>query len=101
VEGFGHVILEGMSLGLPVIATPNTGGRDVIQNGLNGFLVPIRNSAAIAGKLEWALGNSGKLREMGAEAAKTAREFSWDKFRSGILSAYRGMVSDGDCDIRE
>jgi glycosyltransferase involved in cell wall biosynthesis len=101
VEGFGHVILEGMSLGLPLIATPHTGGRDVIQDGRNGFLVPIRDSAAIARKLEWALCNSSKLREMGAEAAKTAREFSWDRFRLGIVAAYKGMVGDGGCDSWE
>lgn len=47
-EGIANVVLEAMSMGLPVITT-NCGGMDeVIQDGLNGFMVPVRNTEAMA-----------------------------------------------------
>ena len=96
VEGFGHVILEAMSVGLPVIATPNTGAPDVIRNGIDGFIVPLRDSQAIANKLELALQNPSELESMGVEASKRAREFSWSRFRDGIRAAYEQMVAGAD-----
>lgn len=91
-EGFGHVILEAMSTGLPVIATPHTGARDIARDGEDAFLVPIRDSVAIAEKLDWALSNTNPLRDMGVAASRTARRFSWELFRAGIRDAYQRMV---------
>lgn len=49
-EGSATTTYEALSAGLPVVATPNTGS--IIQDGVNGFIVPIRNPEAIAGALE-------------------------------------------------
>ncbi len=46
-EGFGLVLTEAMSQGLVVITTPHTAGPDLITDGVDGLLVPIRSSAAI------------------------------------------------------
>jgi len=51
-EGFGLVLLEAMAMGLPVITTPHTAGPDLIREGMEGFIVPIRHSTAIAERLE-------------------------------------------------
>jgi len=51
-EGFGLVILEAMSRGVPVIATPNTAAPDFFSDGEDGFIVPIRDAGAIGEKLE-------------------------------------------------
>ena len=96
VEGFAHVILEALSMGLPVIATLHTGAPDVLHDGSDGFIIPLRDSAAIASKLEWALDNPRQLDQMAVEAAKAASRFSWELFRRRIVSAYRQMVANGD-----
>ena len=88
VEGFALVILEAMACGLPVISTPNTCAPDVIQENENGFIVPIKDAAAIADKILWCLNNKQKLPEMSASAAKRAREFTWERFRQGVNTFY-------------
>ena len=47
-DGFARTVTEALACGLPVITTPNTGASDLIQPGLNGEVVPIRDPQAIA-----------------------------------------------------
>lgn len=91
-EGFGQVILEAMSCGLPIIATSNTGAPDVVTEGKDGFLVPIRDAAAIADKLAWGLDHRAELAAMGEVAAGRARCFTWERFREGVTTAYKQMI---------
>ncbi|MFM6504773.1 MAG: glycosyltransferase family 4 protein, partial [Dolichospermum sp.] len=42
VEGFALVLLEAMACGIPIITTPNTAGPDIITDGVEGFIIPIR-----------------------------------------------------------
>ncbi len=93
-EGFAHVVLETMACGVPVIATPHTCAPDVIDEGQQGFIVPIRSPELIAEKLAWALDHRQDLAQMGRAAALRAREFTWERFRSRIRSAYHTMVDD-------
>lgn len=46
-DGFAKVVTEAMACGVPVIATTNCGARDVLEDGVEGFIVPIRDSEAI------------------------------------------------------
>jgi len=85
VEGFGLVYLEALACGLPIIATPNTGAADIVQNGCEGFIVPIRDVDALAEKLEWAYRNRSALAEMRIAARTLAAQYSWARFRAGIV----------------
>jgi glycosyltransferase involved in cell wall biosynthesis len=93
VEGFGHVILEAMSCGIPVIATPHTCAPDVIVDGVHGFIVPIRDPEAIAERLSWGVDHREELASMGEAAAARARRFSWERFRVALRKAYREMLA--------
>jgi glycosyltransferase involved in cell wall biosynthesis len=96
VEGFGQVILECMACGTPVITTPNTAGPDIIDEGVDGFIVPIRSSVTIAEKIEWCINHKSEVEEMGKAAAKKAALFTWGKFREGIRDAYFKMLSNNE-----
>ncbi len=80
-EGFGLVILEAMSRGLPVIATAHTAGPDVIDDGVDGFLVPIRSAEAIAEKLELLLARPALLTAMKHAARRKAATLGWEAYR--------------------
>ncbi len=57
-EGFGLSLLEANLMGKPVIATKITGYTEIINQGENGFLIPIKNSKELKNKMEWSLLNS-------------------------------------------
>ncbi|MEP6937448.1 MAG: glycosyltransferase family 4 protein, partial [Chthoniobacterales bacterium] len=93
-EGFGLVILEAMSQGLLVITTPNTGGPDVIEEGLDGFIVPLRSAEAIAARLEALSTNADLTRAMRVAAREKADKCHWTDYRRSIVRVAQEMLPE-------
>jgi glycosyltransferase involved in cell wall biosynthesis len=92
-EGFGLVILEAMAQGVPVITTTNTGGPDVIEDGVDGFIVPIRDSAAIAARLERLHQDEDYRMAMAHAARRKAAAFGWQRYERETSDLLRSLVS--------
>jgi glycosyltransferase involved in cell wall biosynthesis len=86
-EGFGLVILEALASGLPVIASYNCVGPDLIQNGYNGFLIEAGDTEALKEKILWFYNHSDKISEMSQNARDTALNFSWEQYEKKLISA--------------
>jgi glycosyltransferase involved in cell wall biosynthesis len=91
-EGFGLVILEAMAQGLPVITTPHTAGPDIIEEGVDGFIVPIRDTSAIAERLELLIRNPERLRAMKEAACRKAAFFAWRSYRERLAGLVRDAI---------
>lgn len=83
-EGFGLVILEALSAGLPVICSANCAGRDVIQDGYNGFVIEAGDTDALIDKIRWFNRHKELLPIMSRQARSTALEFTWEKYERKI-----------------
>jgi glycosyltransferase involved in cell wall biosynthesis len=92
-EGFGLVIGEAMAQGLVVIATPHSAAPDLIEHGVDGFIIPIRSADAIAEKLELLLHDPIRLGEMKQAARRTAETHSWEAYRRTLVALAREVVS--------
>ncbi len=79
-EGSAYVIPEALSHALPVITTENAGAES-IQDGHNGFIVPIRDSDSIAACLSALEDDRGRLRQMKLAALASSRSVTWDRYR--------------------
>jgi glycosyltransferase involved in cell wall biosynthesis len=86
-EGFGHVYLEALSCGVPIVCTENTGAADIIKNGESGWILPAGDAVALADCLSWATAHRSQLREMRSAARAVAEKYSWTRFRQGIRDA--------------
>lgn len=91
-EGFGLVIPEAMSQGVPVITTAHTGGPDIIRDGEDGFIVPIRDAVAIAQKLELLM-QPDLLLEMKIAAWEKAKQLSWETYREHQSQAVKEVIA--------
>lgn len=71
-EGLSNSLMEALALGLPVITTDHGGGgaRELIEDGVNGILVPIGNHEVLAKKMKVLLENKAYRDNLGAEAQK-------------------------------
>jgi glycosyltransferase involved in cell wall biosynthesis len=70
-EGYGIVYLEGMSFGLPAVATTAGGAKEIITHGQDGFLIPPEDPAGLARCLEILLQDRERLVAMSLAARKT------------------------------
>ena len=91
-EGCALVVLEALACGLPVIVTPNTGTTEIIQDGREGYVVPIRRAEVIASRLETLHRDRDLLAEMSRQAQVTAAENSWEGYRAHLASVVRSVV---------
>lgn len=85
VEGLALVQLEAMACGIPMITTPNAGGSDIVTDGVEGFIVPIRDVEALKEKLEWCCCHPQELAEMGRAARRKAEQLTWERYRQQIV----------------
>ncbi|MBE7016411.1 MAG: glycosyltransferase family 4 protein [Ruminococcaceae bacterium] len=81
LEGLPNALMEAMAIGLPCISTDCLGGgaRMVIDDGKNGFIVPVKDVDAMAEKLSYVLSLSAEERDLiGTNARKSAESFKAD-----------------------
>ncbi len=86
IEGGPVTVLEAMSHKLPVLITNDCGVRDIIEDGKNGFIIPAKNSVAIAEHIEWAFHNPDELRRIGIEGHQTLQDYRFRDFVKCITS---------------
>ncbi len=83
-EGFGHVYLEALACGTPILCTENTGGADIIREFECGWMVPPANREALADRLAWCADHRAALREMRDNARAAAKKWTWSRFREHL-----------------
>ncbi len=94
-EGFGLVFLEAMQVGTPVIGGDAGGTREVITDGINGFLVPPGDHHALADRIARVL-ESTEVRESLVEGGKaTVQRFTPQDLAEATLGAYREALDHG------
>ena len=92
-DGFGMVVTEAFSRGLPVITTDQAGASDLVRDGENGLVIPAGDPAAIAQSLRWCLDNRDKLAPMAEAALETARRWQWSDYRAKLYDTITGALA--------
>jgi glycosyltransferase involved in cell wall biosynthesis len=88
-EGLAMVQAQAMACGLPVIATTNTGAEDLFTNGLEGFIVPIRDAGAIREKILYLYEHPDVRNEMANAALARVRAIGgWDSYGESAAAVY-------------
>jgi glycosyltransferase involved in cell wall biosynthesis len=92
-EPFGQVIVEGMAMGLPVVATGAGGPAEIITADVDGILYPPGDTRALAEQL-LRLASDRALRErLGSAARRRARDFSAETVVARMTSVYEHVMS--------
>ena len=85
VEGRALVQQEAMARGLPLIVTANAGAEDLIEEGVTGHLVPIRNPQAIATAIDSiAVRSSDELHQMKMDCLEKVSSLTWVNYRNSL-----------------
>lgn len=92
-DGFDPVIVGALAAGLPVIATPHTIAPDLIDHGVEGFIVPIRAPEEIAAKLDLLRREPERRAEMSIQARCCAHRHTWENYERTVAASVATALS--------
>jgi glycosyltransferase involved in cell wall biosynthesis len=91
-EPFGMVVIEAMLLKKPVIATKHGGPKEIINDGVSGYLIPPGNPGILAEKIDFLLQYSEIGNKLGENAfCRVAEKFSMERFSKSINRLYENI----------
>lgn len=92
-EGLAMVIIQAMASGLPVIGTFNSGCTDVMEDGVEGLLIPVRSTDAIVKAIKKLHDNPDLTKLMGGRArAKVESQYRWEDYGLRAIENYRKIL---------
>ena len=92
-EGCSNSILEYMAWGLPVVCSDSGGNREVVAEGITGFIIPARSASALVDRLIWLQEHPREAAEMGrAGAQRVLRDFTVQDMVQKMVSVYEELV---------
>ena len=93
-EGLSMVQLQAMSCGIPVISNVNAGGQEIITDGVDGFIIPIRDKISLKEKIIYLYNNQNVCLQMGKNAReKIINNYSWEKYGAKAISIYQNLLN--------
>lgn len=88
-ESFGNVLLEAMQFKIPIVGTNWRAVGSIIEDGINGYLVPIRNPEKVAEKIEYLFNNPSKRKQMGENGRNIfLKNYSIEKFHENMEKVF-------------
>lgn len=91
-EGFGIGALESLAHGRPIITTEQCGVSELITDGCEGFVIPIRSPQAIRDKLQYYWDNPSEVVRMGRNARETAMKYTWENIQQQYIQLFKGLL---------
>ena len=92
-EGMPNTVLEAMACGLPIVGTQASGLADLVHDGINGYLVPVKDPDTLAEALARLVASAHERRRMGRESRKLAeREFAWEYIAEQYTRVYEQVL---------
>ena len=93
-EGVPRVLLEAGALGLPLVTTNMPGCKEVVRDGWNGYLVPIRDSKQLAAAISKLISSDKNRAIMGKRSSQYIRErFSLEKVADAYAQVYDSILA--------
>lgn len=90
-DGYAYVLNEAAAAGLPVLTTPNCCGPDLIRDGVNGWILPIRSPQAFIDRLRWCETHRDDLARIVRGTSTVAQPCSWSQHAERLVSALVGL----------
>ncbi len=97
-ESFGIILLEGMASKKCVVASDISGYRQVIDNNVNGILIPPKEPKKLAESIIDLLNNNRLRNEIASNARKKAEKYAWEKITDKIEDYYKKLLEKYDFD---
>lgn len=92
-EGMSIALLEAMASGLPVIVTDTGGTAELVQEGLNGHIVPWADIAALTAAMERLATNANARAQMGRHSLRIVKQSSWPEITRQYIELFERIIA--------
>jgi hypothetical protein len=100
-EGVAHIMLEALSAGLMIVTTENSGCGDLVEDGVNGWKIPIRDSNALGDRLSWCLDHCSEVAEMQRQSQRKAAGWQEQHFVAAHTKTIKAFLAERGISERE
>ena len=92
-EGFGLVVLQAMAMGVPVVVTESVGAASIIDNGVNGLIVPPFDDYALKDALESLIEDKDRRHKIGDAGYRCVKNgYSWQDYVQRAIENYKKLL---------
>jgi len=91
-EGMSNNVLESLASGLPIITTDTGGTRELVEDGVNGCIIRMRDPQHIAEKISFLASHPKKAEAFGKESRRRAESLSWDEVAKEYRKEYENAI---------
>ena len=86
LDSWAMVVVEAMACGTPVIISDNTGSKELVSNGKNGFVINTGNTAELQEKIMYFYNNRDLLPIFGKHAVESVKNYSWENYSKNLIN---------------
>lgn len=94
LDGFGMVVSESLACGTPVLVSDRVGAKDLVQEGVNGWIVPAEDAGRLAERLSWCAGHLQELRSLREACRKSVEPHGWEAYAERLVAAVRRILAE-------
>lgn len=91
-DGFGMAVVEALACGVPVICSENAGASELIEQGVNGFVVPAADADAIRQAALWFCRHPESLESFSVGAAASIKTITWASYNQDVARAMEAII---------
>jgi glycosyltransferase involved in cell wall biosynthesis len=91
-DGWAMTVTEAMARGLPIITTKNVGSSELIENGKEGFVIPIRDVKSLREYILYFYDNPDEVKRMGKNSFEKINKYTWEKYGYNLIKIYNEIL---------
>jgi glycosyltransferase involved in cell wall biosynthesis len=91
-DGWAMTVPEAMARGLPIITTKNVGSSELIENGKEGFVIPIRDVKSLIEYILYFYDNPSEIKRMGKNSFEKISKFTWSEYGKNLICLYNEIL---------
>jgi glycosyltransferase involved in cell wall biosynthesis len=94
-DSFAMVVAEALASGRPALISEMVGAKDLVTEGKTGWIVPVEDVTALAGRMAWCAGHPEAVRAMGPDCRRAAEGATWPAYHRRLAELLRALPEAG------